>query len=184
MPPRSVRYSAEFRESAVGMVARVRAKYPSESAAISAVASELGIRNPETLRRWVHQAGSSTDASQKSTGSSKWNFLKRSLLRSHPIVIGVIATVVGSLIVLFFQLVINAHNNHPSLTVDEVSLSPGDVRFEPNHRLPQVIPFKMDIKLLNTGTQLAAINDVRLVVQQFVKIPQCGTQGGFGVTGS
>ncbi len=184
MSPRPVRYSAEFREGAVGMVAKVRAKYPSESAAISAVASELGIRSPETLRRWVRQAESSTDAGQESTGSSKWNFLKKSLVRSHPIVTGVIVTVVGGLILLFFQLVVNAHNNHPSLTVNQVSLSPGAVRFEPNHSLPQVIPFKIDVKLLNTGTQLAAVNDVRLVVQQFDKIPQCSTQGGFGITGS
>ncbi len=184
MSPRSVRYAAEFRESAVGMVAKVRAKYSSETAAINAVASELGIRDPETLRRWVRQAESRADAGQKSTDSSKWGFLKRSLLRSHPIVIGVIVTVVGGLILLYFQLVINAHNNHPSLTVDEVSLSPAAVKSEPNHSLPQVIPFKIDIKLLNTGTQLAAINDARLVVQQFVKIPQCSTQGGFGITGS
>lgn len=183
MPPRPVRYSAEFREGAVGMVAKVRAKYSSESAAIKAVANELGIRDPETLRRWVRQAESSTDASQKSTGSPKWNFLKRSLLRSHPIVIGVIVTVVGGLILLAVQLVIKTHNSHPSLAVDQVSLSPGAARIGPNG-LTQVIPFKIDIKLLNNGTQLAAINDARLVVQQFVKIPQCSAQGGFGITGS
>jgi transposase-like protein len=183
MSPQPARYSAEFREGAVSMVAKARSKYPSESAAISAVATELGIRNPETLRRWVRRAESTTDGDQKSAGSSKQNFLKRSLQRSHPIVIGVIVTVVGGLILLVLQFVVKAHNNHPSLTVDQVSLSPGALGSEPNG-LTQVIPFKIDVKLLNTGTQLAAINDARLVVQQFVKIPQCSTQGGFGVTGS
>jgi hypothetical protein len=165
------------------MVAKVRAKYPSESAAIRAVASELGIHDPETLRRWVRQAESGADAGQKSAGSSNWDFLKRSVLRSHPIVIGVIVTVVGGLILLVVQLVIKAQNNHPSLTVDQVSLSPGTFGLGSNG-LTKVIPFKIDIKLLNTGTQPAAINDARLVVQQFVKIPQCSSQGGFGITGS
>jgi len=165
------------------MVAKVRAKYSSESAAINAVASELGIGDPETLRRWVRQAGSSANAGQQDRGSSKSGFIKKSLLRSHPIVTGVIVTVVGGLILAYFQLVINAHNKHPSLEVDQVSLSPGGVTF-PHEGLPIAAPFKIDIKLLNTGSQLAAINDARLVIQQVVKIPQCATQGGFGSTGS
>jgi transposase-like protein len=184
MPPHSARYSPEFRESAVRMVAKVRPKYSSESAAISAVASELGIANPETLRRWVRQSESSSSASQKSTGFSNWNSLKRPLRRPHPIVIGVIATVVGGLILTYFQLVLGSSNHHPALEVDQVGLSPGGVVFPQNSPLPMVTPFKIDIKLLNTGTQLAAINDARLVIQQFVKIPQCATQGGFGSTGS
>ena len=38
------------------MVAEVRADYPSEWAAISAVAQKLGIGSSETLRKWIRQA--------------------------------------------------------------------------------------------------------------------------------
>jgi transposase len=37
------------------MVREVRDDYPSEYAAITAVASKLGIGNPETLRGWVRK---------------------------------------------------------------------------------------------------------------------------------
>jgi len=38
------------------MVAEVRPDYPSEWAAIGAVASKLGIGSAETLRKWIRQA--------------------------------------------------------------------------------------------------------------------------------
>jgi transposase len=38
------------------MVAEVRADYPSEWAAIGAVAQKLGIGSAETLRKWIRQA--------------------------------------------------------------------------------------------------------------------------------
>jgi transposase len=38
------------------MVAEVRPNYESEFAAITAVASKLGIGTPETLRKWVRRA--------------------------------------------------------------------------------------------------------------------------------
>ena len=38
------------------MVAEVRPEYPSEWAAITAVADKLGIGSAETLRKWVRQA--------------------------------------------------------------------------------------------------------------------------------
>jgi transposase len=38
------------------MVAEVRENYPSEWAAINAVASKLGVGTAETLRKWVRQA--------------------------------------------------------------------------------------------------------------------------------
>jgi transposase len=38
------------------MVAEVRPDYPSEWAAIGAVASKLGIGSSETLRKWIRQA--------------------------------------------------------------------------------------------------------------------------------
>ena len=38
------------------MVAEVKADYPSEWAAIGAVAQKLGIGSSETLRKWIRQA--------------------------------------------------------------------------------------------------------------------------------
>ncbi len=49
-------YPAELRQRAVRMVAESRADYPSEFAAIDAVARKLGIRSPETLRKWIRRA--------------------------------------------------------------------------------------------------------------------------------
>jgi transposase len=49
-------YPRELRERAVRMVAEVRDDYPSQWAAIGAVASKLGIGSSETLRKWVRQA--------------------------------------------------------------------------------------------------------------------------------
>ena len=49
-------YPPELRERAVRMVAEVKADYPSEWAAIAAVASKLGIGSAETLRKWVRRA--------------------------------------------------------------------------------------------------------------------------------
>jgi len=62
--------------------------------------------------------------------------------------------------------------------VDDVSLTaakwPGN----------QPEPFKIDIKLLNTGSQVAVVNGVRLVIQQFVALPLCATAGDFLSTGA
>jgi transposase len=49
-------YPPELRERAVRMVAEVRPEYPSEWAAMGAVAQKLGIGSTETLRHWVRQA--------------------------------------------------------------------------------------------------------------------------------
>src|SRR5258705_2254740 len=46
----------EFRERAVRMVAEVRPQYPSQGAAITAVAGILGIGTPETLRTWIRRS--------------------------------------------------------------------------------------------------------------------------------
>ena len=53
---RSGAYPRELRERAVRMVAEMTPQYESEYAAITAVASKLGIGTPETLRKWVRQA--------------------------------------------------------------------------------------------------------------------------------
>jgi transposase-like protein len=51
MPRKS--YPRELRERAVRMLAEVRPNYEHEYAAITAVATKLGIGTPETLRKWV-----------------------------------------------------------------------------------------------------------------------------------
>src|SRR5438034_3418328 len=49
-------YPPELRERALRMVAEVQGDYPSQWAAIGAVASKLGIGSAETLRKWVRRA--------------------------------------------------------------------------------------------------------------------------------
>ena len=49
-------YPQELRERAVRMVAEVTPDYPSQWAAIRAVAQKLGIGSAETLRKWIRQA--------------------------------------------------------------------------------------------------------------------------------
>lgn len=49
-------YPTELRERAVKMVGEVVSQYDSEQAAIRSVASKLGIKTPETLRKWVRRA--------------------------------------------------------------------------------------------------------------------------------
>ena len=53
---RASKYPDELRERAVRMVAEVRPQYPSQWAAIIAVAGMLGIGTPETLRTWIRRA--------------------------------------------------------------------------------------------------------------------------------
>ncbi len=49
-------YSRETREKAVRLVCEHAGDYPSEFAAIKAVAARLGVGSAETLRKWVRQA--------------------------------------------------------------------------------------------------------------------------------
>jgi transposase len=49
-------YPAELRERAARMVAEVRPNYPTEWAAMKAVAAKLGIGSAETVRTWVRKA--------------------------------------------------------------------------------------------------------------------------------
>ena len=53
---RPSKYPTELRERAVRMVMEHKKDYPSEYEAIRSVATKLGIRTPETLRKWVRQA--------------------------------------------------------------------------------------------------------------------------------
>ena len=52
---RPSKYPRELRERAVRMVVEVRADYPSEYQAMTAVAQMLGIGSPETIRTWIHR---------------------------------------------------------------------------------------------------------------------------------
>ena len=52
---RSTRYPKEVRERAVHLVLEHEREYPSRWAAISSIASKLGM-TPETLRKWVRRA--------------------------------------------------------------------------------------------------------------------------------
>ena len=56
MDRRTGMYPAELRERAVRMVFEVTPDYPSQWAAIHAVAEKLGIGTVETLRLWVRRA--------------------------------------------------------------------------------------------------------------------------------
>jgi transposase len=49
-------YPREMRERAVRLVLETKHEYDSEFVAISSVSKKLGIKSPETLRRWVRQA--------------------------------------------------------------------------------------------------------------------------------
>lgn len=51
----------ELRERAVRMVAELRPDYPSECAAMTAVAQILGIGSPETIRTWIRRNQVDTD---------------------------------------------------------------------------------------------------------------------------
>ena len=53
---RPSKYPDELRERAVRMVAEIRPQYPSQWAAITAVAGMLGIGAPETLRTWLRRS--------------------------------------------------------------------------------------------------------------------------------
>ena len=52
---RPSRYSPEFRERAVGMLLERQSEYPSQWAAMNAIAGKVGC-TAETLRKWVRQA--------------------------------------------------------------------------------------------------------------------------------
>lgn len=56
MTRRPSNYPVGLRLQAVRMVAAVRAVHPSEASAIRAVAEELGISSPESVRQWIRRA--------------------------------------------------------------------------------------------------------------------------------
>jgi len=68
----------------------------------------------------------------------------------------------------------------PQLKVDEVSLTSASTQAIANSIDVNFIPYKIDIKLLNTGTGVAVINDARLVIQKYAMLPLCESQGFLG----
>jgi len=73
-------------------------------------------------------------------------------------------------------------STEPHLEVDGVSLTAADVAVNGNSA--KLTPFKIDIKLLNTGNGIAAINNAKVVIQEFAVLPQCAAQGEFEATGT
>ncbi len=53
---RASQYPPELQERALRMVGEVTTDYPSQRAAITAVAQKLGTGTAETLRKWVQRA--------------------------------------------------------------------------------------------------------------------------------
>lgn len=180
MPPKSAKYPPELRKLAVRMVAEMRTKYKSDQEAILAVADALDIHDPKKLRKWIQQSEGGEDS--EDLGSSKPGILKRSVFRTHPIITGVTIAVLGGLGLTYSQVVLGVGKHEPQLAVDGVSLTAAE-GVEQSNGLPGTTPFKIDIKLLNTGTQLAVINSVHLVIQKFATLPLCLSQGGFPSTG-
>jgi transposase len=70
-------YSPELRRRAVRMVGEVRPQYPTEWAAITAVAEKLGIGTAETLRTWVRRAEADERPAGNSSESEELKRLKR-----------------------------------------------------------------------------------------------------------
>ena len=77
---KGMRYTPEFREKAVGLLAESRDSHSSETRALAQVAGNLGVA-PETLRRWRNQADGAADARPRprvpprarAAGPTSWN---------------------------------------------------------------------------------------------------------------
>jgi hypothetical protein len=72
----------------------------------------------------------------------------------------------------------SASSTSPQLVVDQVGLGYATVKGSDAQQ------FEIDVKLLNTGTQIAAINSATLTIDDFATIPECFSQGDFYSTGS
>ena len=74
-------YSPELRARAVRMVAELAPDYPSQYAAITAVAKRLGVGTAETLRKWVRRV--EVDAGQRPGTTSAEHVEVRRLKREN-----------------------------------------------------------------------------------------------------
>lgn len=77
----SRRYPVELRERSVRMVAEIRGDYESEWAAMTQVATLLGVGTPETVRKWVRQA--EVDAGSRSGATTEESVELRRLKREN-----------------------------------------------------------------------------------------------------
>ena len=73
---KGVRYTPEFREKAVGLLAESRDSHSSETRALAQVAGNLGVA-PETLRRWRNQADGAAAAQSAQDAQATPEELKR-----------------------------------------------------------------------------------------------------------
>ena len=77
-------YGKETRERAVRLVREHAGDYPSEFAAIKAVAARLGIGSPETVRKWLRRA--QVDAGERpGTTTEEKAEIRRSLYGLHAV---------------------------------------------------------------------------------------------------
>jgi hypothetical protein len=164
------------------MFADARSSFGSDREAIEAVAGILGIDDPKVLRKWVKSTQLSTVPPVDGTRPRRqWKSL---VFRTHTIVIGSIITVVGGLGLAYFEQHFGigqpgASPSEPHLEVDQVGLSYGSW----TGKIPD--PFRIDVKLLNPGRQLVAINGARLVIERSITLRQCAAGGeDFPSTGS
>lgn len=70
MSNRNSKYSPEFRTRAVRMLREHRDEYPSEWAALQAIASKLGCTG-ETLRKWVRKSDQSNQSGVELTSKDR-----------------------------------------------------------------------------------------------------------------
>jgi hypothetical protein len=91
--------------------------------------------------------------------------------------LGVLGVVLGNVLSSQAQRVVPppSLSTTPRLEVDRVTLTAASTQLNGNSLT--ITPFKVDMTLLNTGSGVAVINDARLVIDQFVKLPLCAAQG-------
>lgn len=73
---KGVRYTPEFREKAVGLLAESRDSHSSETRALAQAARNLGVA-PETLRRWRNQADGAAAAQSAQDAQATLEELRR-----------------------------------------------------------------------------------------------------------
>ena len=73
---KGVRYTPEFREKAVRLLAESRDSHSSETRALAQVAGNLGVA-PETLRRWRNQADGAAAAQSAQDAQATLEELRR-----------------------------------------------------------------------------------------------------------
>lgn len=125
------------------------------------------------------QAGRESTTSKRSRGRPWW---KGPVAWVGALVTAVVTGVTVALATGLSEHVVSAGQPStlpagPHLEVDQVELTNAS-------SANPVQPYKIDIKLLNTGTQLVAINAAVLVINDAVTLPICAAQGDFQPTGS